>query len=228
MPPLKEEFEKVDLPTFKNIAGNAEAFRSVQDLESWAKEARQKLANHISENREKWLNEAREKVALDRQKQAPQLNPPNMPRPSIEQEAQRLVGRRAEALMAEVGKQRQAQLEEITNTPGYDPKREAQNKRAERAPAHPLKKSSHSQVDRVSDTRNHVERHFHKMKSTWIEQARARGSEDPVAEVYRNYWARKDNLRKAHHRLIDRSFKEHGIDRATPERPTPPGPSMSS
>lgn len=228
MPSLKEEFETVDLPTFKNIAGNAEAFRSVQDLESWAKEARQKLANHISENREEWLNEAREKVALDRQKQAPQLNPPNMPRPSIEQEAQRLVGRRAEALMAEVGKQRQARLEQITNTPGYDPKREAQSRPTDRAPAHPLKKDTHALIDRAALTRDKVERHFHKMKSTWIDQARERCSEDPVGDVYRNYRDRKDSVRKATHRLTDQSFKTHGIDRATPERTAPSGPSMSS
>ncbi|HIG21773.1 MAG TPA: hypothetical protein EYG02_06210 [Henriciella marina] len=227
MPSLKEEFETVDLPTFKRIAGDAEAFRSLQELEKWASEARRKVAQHISENREKWLNDAREKVALKRQNQAQDFSPPHMSRPTIEQEAQRLVAHRAEGLMAEVGSRRQARLDQITNTPGYDAKREAPSPAVKREAAHPLKKETHAMIDRAARTRDKVERHFHKMKSAWIDQARERGAVDPVGEVYANYRNRKESVRQATHRLTDRSFKSHGIDRASPESSGRSGPNLS-
>ncbi|NHK29406.1 hypothetical protein FF098_015935 [Parvularcula flava] len=228
---LKRELESIDLPAFRSIAGNAKAFRSIAHVELWAKNARQQVAEHIRDNREAWLNQERERIALARHQEAPQLNPPNMARPTIEQEAQRAVSLKAEGYMAEVARLRQAQIEEITRTPNFDPQRtpvdRSQADRQNREPAHPLKKDTHRLIDRGCRTLAKVERHFGKMRQTWIEQAQARGSEDAVGDVYRNYRARKDLVRQAMHRINDRSFKAHGIDRAVPENNVKSGPEMA-
>ncbi|MEO1149648.1 MAG: hypothetical protein AAFW83_01540 [Pseudomonadota bacterium] len=224
---LKKSFESAEPASFRDHGGNGEIFSRIEEVERWAKDERLHIAKTVHENRERWLNETRQQVALERQTPSLTLDPPNMPKKPIEQEAQERVSRKVQGLMAEVEAERGRRIEDITQLPHathtHAPKAVAEKQTRE--PAHPLKKETHAIVDRAQKVRLRANIHFNKMRSLFIADAEASGSETPVKDVYSNKNQRMKRIDKAEHRLLDKAFKRHGIDRAPKQENT--GPKMS-
>ena len=224
---LKKSFESAEPASFRDHGGNGEIFSEIEDVERWAKRERLRVDHHIRERQAQWLNETRQQVALERQTPSLTLDPPNMPKKPIEQEAQERVSRKIQGLMAEVEAERARRIEDITQLPHathtHAPKAVAEKQIRE--PAHPLKKETHAIVDRAQKVRLRANIHFNKMRSLFIADAEASGSETPVKDVYSNKNQRMKRIDKAEHRLLDKAFKRHGIDRAPKQENT--GPKMS-
>ncbi|MGF1463691.1 MAG: hypothetical protein ACFB2Z_11110 [Maricaulaceae bacterium] len=205
----------------------AQVHERLDAIEAWARDQRLRIAQLVNDQREIWLNAARDKIALERMNPSLDLAP-DMPQRSIEEVAQERVSLKIQGMMADVEKERERRIETVTDLPratvanapgGADtkPKRER---------AHPLKRDAHAVLNRTQKVRKRAEIHFSRMRKHFIADAEAKGSETPVKDVYQNKNQRMVRIDKAEHRLLDKAFKRHGVDRAPSDgAPSRSGPS---
>ena len=213
---LKKAFRKTDPDIHKQI----------ESVESWAREERRKVAMDIEANKQTWLDEERVQIALERQTPSLDLKP-DFPETSIEQEAQERVSRKIQGLMAAVEDERSQRIEEITTLPhathSKAPPPEGKPTQ-ERLPAHPFKKETHKTIERVQDVRKRYSKHASKMRETFLKHREDSGAGSPAQDLNRSRGGWMKRIDTAEHRLVDKVFKKHGIDRAPRQAPDGSGP----
>lgn len=233
---LKAEFEAIDWSAYKSIAGNAEAFKSIQDVEKWAGKANRKLADFVAQNRAGMIEQTITKVTEERSKLEPGLEPP-YPKKPIEQEAKERVHLEIEAQFAAITQDKLDRINAITSASRSGPQADAQNEVdhltkferqqsganiAQKKPEdHPLVKGVTSIVRRADRLRDNLDYEFRKNRKALIEQAKENGSETPVKDVYRAHAQEVKDLNQAKVMQIHQTFEDHGIRMESPETNTP-------
>lgn len=215
---LKESFEKVDLPDFKAISGDAETFANLQQVESWGRQAKRELSDLTKENRRSWVTQEVDKVWLERQTIAPELNPPLNSKP-LRQVAEERVDRKIEHGYVAIDQYMRNEQARLVQQP--EQKAEAPT----RQPAHPLKKTNHEMIDQIVEDLTKVYAQYEHNRDSFIQNAHQTGVPNPVGAYDQARADAVEQIRSQAHTSMHQQFVKHGIDRA-PERASP-GPSQN-
>lgn len=196
---LRLQFHTVNPPEFEKLAGNAEAFRSIKEINEAYERARTEFTHFVERNRSQMIDEQIQKITLERDRLEPGLEP-DFPKQPITDAARERVNGYILTEFKRLEADRDERRAEITQS--------VQDTRAQRQPAqtktiaHPLSKDTHRTVDKTWDRLHGAFNHF--LDQAGIDQA------SPQAEVFR---ARLDTEGRQHHRDIGKVFNEHGITR---------------
>ena len=203
---LKASFERADLPAFESLAGDAQIFANLQQVETWGRQTKRELSELTKTYRADWVAKEVNTVWLERQKMAPELNPPLQAR-SLNSVAHERVDRRIEQGYAAIDLHMRTEQARLVQQPEHDIGEPA------RDPASTLEQTSREIIDQVVADVSKTYAQYEHNRESFIQNAHNDAVPNPQGAFEQARLDAVDNIRTNAHKRMQSLFHEHSVSR---------------
>ena len=204
---LKKAFEEIDLPEFKSLAGSTDTFTSINSIYKWAGELKRDCADSFRKNQQNLVAKEIEAIWLERQKAAPELNPPIGAR-SLGEIARERVQNRFRVVMSSIDITRQTMVNKMIELNRSEPKAKQSF-----SCQHDVDVELHALNNRANNIRKQICSHFENTRSQKLLAAISNGSTDPSRDVTLQLSNKLKRVNQIQSKMQADILNKHGLSR---------------